>query len=126
MRVEMSSRFLVKAFYLIVLFGLLLFLNKCVQSKEQVGLASWYGPGFHGKTTACGQTYNQHMLTIAHKTLPCGTLVTVTNLDNNRQISTVVTDRGPYVKGRIADLSFKVAKQLDTLKQGVVKIRLEH
>ena len=125
-RIQMSHRFLLKAIYLIVMFIGLLLLNKLAQSKEQVGLASWYGPVFHGKRTACGQRYDQHMLTIAHKTLPCGTLVTVTNLDNKKKLSTIVTDRGPYVRGRIADLSFKVAEQLDILKNGVARIRLEH
>jgi len=121
-----THKFITKSIYLIVMFTLLLLLNKYVFSKEQVGLASWYGPGFHGKKTACGQRYDQHMLTIAHKTLPCGTFVTVTTLDNSRQVSALVTDRGPYVRGRIADLSYKVAKQLGVIRSGVIKIRLEH
>lgn len=69
------------------------------------GLASWYGPGFHGRETACGQRYNEWGLTAAHKTLRCGTKVRVINLANNRQVTVTITDRGPFVPGRIIDLS---------------------
>jgi rare lipoprotein A len=78
----------------------------------QEGTASWYGPGFHGKKTASGETYNQHGNSCAHKTLPLGTKITVTNLNNGKSVRTVVNDRGPYAGGRIIDLSEGLKKSL--------------
>lgn len=89
----------------------------------QEGIASWYGPGFHGKRTANGERFNTNEMTAAHKSLPFNTLIKVTNLNNG--ISTIVriTDRGPFVKGRIIDLS-KAAK--DAIKMdGLARVRLE-
>lgn len=88
-----------------------------------VGLASWYGPGFHGKKTASGEEYNMHELTAAHKTLPFGTKLKVTNVDNGKTIVVRINDRGPYIKGRILDLSFAAAKQLGYT--GVAKLKIE-
>lgn len=73
-------------------------------SAGERGIASWYGPGFHGHRTACGQIYNQYGITAAHKTLRCGTKVKVINLANNRSVIVTITDRGPFVRGRIIDL----------------------
>ena len=69
------------------------------------GIASWYGPGFHGNRTACGQLYNQWGITAAHRSLPCGSKAKVVNLANNLSVIVTITDRGPFVRKRIIDLS---------------------
>ena len=94
---------------------------------SQTGIASWYGPGFHGKATASGQTYNQNDFTAAHQTLPLGTRVRVVNLDNCRQVVVRVNDRGPYGsdRRRIIDLSEAAARQLDFAGKGEIPVRLE-
>jgi rare lipoprotein A len=89
------------------------------------GLATWYGRPFHGKRTASGRIYNMHRLTAAHRTLPFGTRVRVTNLRNQRQVTVRITDRGPFGKGRIIDLSRAAAQKLRMLRAGVVPVRLE-
>ena len=89
------------------------------------GVASWYGPGFHGKTTANGERYNQYALTAAHKILPLGTTVTVTNLRNRRSITLRINDRGPFVDDRVIDLSRKAADQLDILGAGTARVRVQ-
>jgi rare lipoprotein A len=89
------------------------------------GYASWYGPGFHGRKTANGERYNQYAMTAAHKSLPFGTKLRVTNLENDKQIVVRVNDRGPYIRGRIIDLSRKGAKQLAMLGKGTAKVRIE-
>lgn len=91
----------------------------------QSGLASWYGPDFHGKLTSNKEIYNMHDLTAAHKTLPFGTHVMVTNLNNGKSITVRINDRGPFVKGRIIDLSYAAAKALDMVGPGVVPVRIE-
>ncbi len=78
----------------------------------QVGRASWYGPGFHGKRTASGQCFNQNQLTAAHRSLPLGTKARVTNLQNGKAVEVTINDRGPFVKGRIIDLSRAAARQI--------------
>lgn len=83
---------------------LLMFLTSEV-SFAQTGTASWYGPGFQGRKTASGQTFNTHAYTAAHKSLAFGTKVKVTNLKNKKSVFVTITDRGPYVRGRIIDLS---------------------
>ncbi|TNE70555.1 septal ring lytic transglycosylase RlpA family protein [bacterium] len=90
----------------------------------QSGVASWYGPGFHGKQTANGEKYDQEELTAAHKTLPFNTLVRVMNLDNGKSVVVRINDRGPYAKGRIIDLSRGAAKKLDMLNSGTARVRL--
>lgn len=79
---------------------------------KQVGKASWYGPGFHGKKTASGQPFDQHKLTAAHPRLPLGTRARVTNLHNGRVVEVTINDRGPHGGGRILDLSRAAARQL--------------
>ena len=74
-------------------------------SQAQTGIASWYGPGFHGKKTASGKKYNKHSMTAAHKTLPFGTKVKVINMQNKRSVLVTITDRGPYIRNRCIDLS---------------------
>lgn len=93
---------------------------------DEVGLASWYGPGFHGKRGASGQFYNMHELTAAHKTLPLPCIVRVTNLDNNKSLDVLVHDRGPYVyEGRIIDLSYAAAKKLGMYYKGTGRVRVQ-
>ena len=89
------------------------------------GYASWYGPGFHGRTTANGERYNQHAMTAAHKKLPFGTKVRVTNLDNNKTTIVRINDRGPFIRGRIIDLSKKAAKEIAMLGSGTARVRVE-
>lgn len=91
----------------------------------QSGLASWYGTDFHGKLTSNKEIYNMHDLTAAHKTLPFGTHVMVTNLNNGKSITVRINDRGPFVKGRVIDLSYAAAKALDMIGPGVVPVRIE-
>ena len=79
----------------------------------QTGQASWYGPGFHGQKTSNREIYNMYDMTAAHKALPFGTYVMVTNLNNDKSITVRINDRGPFVKGRIIDLSYAAAKMLD-------------
>lgn len=89
----------------------------------QEGEASWYGPGFHGRKTASGERFNTNEMTAAHKTLPFGTVLKVTNLSNDKTVIVTINDRGPYVRGRIIDLS-KAAK--DALEMGgTAQVRLE-
>jgi rare lipoprotein A len=91
----------------------------------QTGIASWYGPGFHGKPTASGAIYNQNELTAAHQTLPLGTRVMVTNLDNGKSTEVVINDRGPFLKGRIIDLSYAAAQTLGMVGSGTIPVRIE-
>ncbi len=91
----------------------------------QVGTASWYGSYFHGKETASGEAFNMYDLTAAHPSLPLGTFVKVTNLRNGRSLVVRVNDRGPVVEGRIIDLSYEAARELDLKKQGIQRVRLD-
>ncbi|MCP4570910.1 MAG: septal ring lytic transglycosylase RlpA family protein [bacterium] len=90
----------------------------------QVGLASFYADRFHGRTTASGEVFDMHAMTAAHKTLPFGTRVRVTRLDTGRDVIVRINDRGPFVAGRIIDLSRKAAQELDMLQSGVVRVRV--
>ena len=91
----------------------------------QVGVASWYGPGFHGNRTANGQIYDQYELTAAHPSLPLGTRVMVTNLENGRAVQVRVNDRGPFVDGRAIDLSYAAARTIGMVGPGTVRVRIE-
>jgi len=91
----------------------------------QQGRVSWYGPGFHGRRTANGEVFDTHGLTMAHRSLPMGTSVRVTNLENGRTVVLRVNDRGPYVRGRVADLSHAAAERLGFVDDGVVPARIE-
>lgn len=99
-------------------------IEPCVGAKEE-GVASWYGPGFHGNATASGEVFDQYELTAAHPSLPLGTRVLVTNLENGRQVEVRVNDRGPFVKGRIVDLSYAAARVLAITQGGTARVRLE-
>ncbi|MDP3371987.1 MAG: septal ring lytic transglycosylase RlpA family protein [Candidatus Paracaedibacteraceae bacterium] len=93
---------------------------------NEIGLASWYGPRFHGKQKASSERFDQHAMNAAHKTLPLPTIVKVTNLENNKSIVVLVDDRGPYVyDGRIIDLSMGAAKAIGSYKNGIAKVRVE-
>ena len=95
------------------------------QPLSQSGIASWYGPGFHGKATASGAVYNQNDLTAAHQTLPLGSRVMVTNLENGKMVEVLINDRGPFAKGRIIDLSFAAAQAIDMIGPGTVRVRID-
>lgn len=90
---------------------------------EEEGIATWYGPGFHRRKTASGERYNMHALTAAHKSLPMDTVVEVHNLNNNRKVNVRINDRGPFVEGRIIDLSLKAAKQIEL--DGKARVRVK-
>tara|TARA_B100001121_G_scaffold292623_1_gene294429 strand:+ start:144 stop:1043 length:900 start_codon:yes stop_codon:yes gene_type:complete len=93
---------------------------------DEVGYASWYGPGFHGKKTANGEIFNQNKISAAHRTLPLPSIVKVTNLENGKVLSFVrVNDRGPFARNRIIDLSKEAAKELGFVNKGVTKVRVE-
>ncbi len=91
---------------------------------REVGVASWYGPGFHGKLTANGERYNMNAMTAAHRTLPFGTRVQVTNLANGRTVALRINDRGPFVNGRIIDVSRHGADHLGLLPTGTARVRV--
>ena len=96
-----------------------------VEGETFIGKASWYGPNFHGKLTSNGERYNMHKRTAAHKTLPINTYVRVTNLNNGLETVVRINDRGPFVDGRIIDLSYQAAKEIGLIKKGVVPVKLE-
>src|SRR5690242_12942217 len=91
----------------------------------QIGKASWYGPHFQGKETASGESFNQNDLTAAHRTLPLGSVVRVTNLSNGNQVTVRINDRGPVYHSRIIDLSSMAAKILGFRGQGLQTVRLD-
>ena len=90
----------------------------------ETGTASWYGPGFAGRTTASGETYDPHNLTAAHRSLPLGSLVRVQNLDNDRNMVVRINDRGPFVNGRVIDVSQAAAEVLGFRSDGLTKVRI--
>ena len=96
-----------------------------VTGKSEVGIASYYGRDFHGKPTANGETFDMYALTAAHKTLPFGTKVRVTRIGNGASVVVRINDRGPFVSGRIIDLSYSAAEKLDMLDDGVAKVKIE-
>ena len=91
----------------------------------QNGHASWYGPNFHGKKTSNGETYSMYAQTAAHKTYPMNTMVKVTNLDNGKVTTVRINDRGPFVSGRVIDLSKKAAADIDVVARGTAPVKLE-
>ena len=93
---------------------------------EEIGIASWYGPGFHGKKTANGEIFDQNKVSAAHRTLPMPSIVRVTNLDNGKVLPKVrVNDRGPFAGNRIIDLSKKAAQELGFVNTGIAKVKVE-
>lgn len=91
---------------------------------EEEGIASWYGRDFHGKKTSNGEIYDMYAMTAAHKTLPIGTYVKVTRFDNGKETIVRINDRGPFVKGRIIDLSYKAASELGIADSGTAKVEI--
>ena len=92
---------------------------------DETGIASWYGPGFHGKRTANGALFDENKVSAAHKTLPLPSVVRVTNLENGRSIKVLVNDRGPFAEGRIIDLSRRAAQLLDSERSGTARVRVQ-
>ncbi len=95
------------------------------QTKKKVGDATYYGHNFHGRRTSDGSRYHRDSLTCAHRTLPFGTMLKVRNLSNGREVVVKVTDRGPFRRGGVVDLSFAAAKQIDMVGAGVVRVEVE-
>ncbi|WP_210204358.1 septal ring lytic transglycosylase RlpA family protein [Devosia submarina] len=95
------------------------------EAKVLSGVASWYGPGFHGRTTANGERYNMNGLTAAHKSLKFGTKVRVTNQKNGKSVVVRINDRGPYVGSRIIDLSKSAAQAIDMIGPGTAAVKVE-
>ena len=91
----------------------------------QQGKASYYGSRHHGRKTANGERFNKNALTAAHRSLPFGSLVRVTNLNNQKSIVVRINDRGPYAKGRIIDLSEQAARELNMIRAGVAQVKIE-
>lgn len=91
---------------------------------RQQGKASWYGKKFHGRKTSSGETYNMYAMTAAHKTLPMGTRVRVHNMNNNKEIVVRINDRGPFVRGRIIDLSYTAAKKIGIVGPGTAPVEI--
>jgi rare lipoprotein A len=91
----------------------------------EIGKASWYGPPYHNRTGSNGEVYNMHAMTAAHRTLPLGSIVRVTNLKTGHTALVRITDRGPFIEGRILDLSLAAAKKLDVYLPGVAEVKIE-
>ena len=94
-------------------------------TRTYTGKASWYGPGFHGRRTANGERFNQNAYTAAHRSLPFGTKVRVTNLNNGRSVTVRINDRGPFIRGRIIDLAAGAAKAIGLYSSGVAPVRIQ-
>jgi len=99
--------------------------NISAANAYQIGVSSYYGEPFHGRKTANGEVFNMYKLTAAHRVLPLGTIVKVTNLSNGRWVVVKVNDRGPFIEGRILDLSFAAALELEMVQAGTTKVMIE-
>ena len=105
--------------------------GKCYQptyvevGQKMKGISSWYGPNFHGKYTSNGERYNMHARTAAHKTWPMDTMVRVHNLQNGKSTIVRINDRGPFVRGRIIDCSYKAGKEIGLDRMGIAKVEIE-
>lgn len=102
--------------------------NAHYDARERTGyaVASWYGPGFHGKLTASGEIYDMYSLTCAHKSLPFGTKLKITNVSSGMSVDVTVNDRGPFVSGRDIDLSYSAAKAIGLIGSGTGKVKVEY
>lgn len=92
---------------------------------RQEGIASWYGPDFHGRKTSSGERYNMYGISAAHRTLPLGTVARVTHVGSGRQVTVRINDRGPFVDGRIVDLSYGAARKLGMVEEGIAPVVVE-
>lgn len=108
---------------LVILLGMMMLFMGSSKREVKEGVASYYHNSLHGRKTANGEIYNINKLTCAHKTLPFGTILRVTNGEDTVQV--VVNDRGPFIKGRDIDLSLEAAKRLKMIKKGVIKVKYE-
>ncbi len=108
-----------------ILFLNLFLTTTIIAQDDEFGIASYYSDLFHGKPTASGELYNKNKLTAAHKTLPFGTLVKVTRLDNNASVQVRVNDRGPFISGRIIELSREAATRIDLIQDGATRVKVE-
>ncbi|WP_412546035.1 septal ring lytic transglycosylase RlpA family protein [Maricaulis sp. MIT060901] len=93
---------------------------------DEIGIGSWYGPTFHGRATANGEVFDQHLMTAAHTTLPIPSIAEVTNLENGRSVIVRINDRGPFVDDRIIDLSRAAAEELDYRSRGLARVRVRY
>lgn len=100
-------------------------LAEAIPAFRQVGIASWYGGRHQGRLTASGEVFDENKLTAAHRTLPLVTWARVTNLENGRAVEVRINDRGPYVEGRIIDLSARAAEELGMTREGLARVRVE-
>ncbi len=107
-----------------MLMMILLCVAASLSALETIGQASWYGPGFHGRTTANGERFDMNAMTAAHRTLPFGTMVRVENLETGRSVTVRINDRGPFIEGRIIDVSRAAAAELDMIASGVARVRI--
>lgn len=111
--------------FIFILISLLFVSGFEAYGQKKSGVASYYGHRFHGRRTSDGSVYHRDSLTCAHRTLPFGTKVRVRNVKNGREVVVKVTDRGPFRKGGIVDLSYAAAKEIDMLSAGVVRVEVE-
>ena len=91
----------------------------------ETGIASWYGIPYNGRRAASGEIFDMEQLTAAHRTLPFNTWIEVTNLTNGKQVDVRITDRGPFIKGRIVDLSLRAAREIEMIREGIVRVRIK-
>lgn len=112
--------------HLIVLFSTMLFMTSCSRKITEKGKASYYADKFEGRKTASGTIFHQNRLTAAHRTLPFGTKVKVTNIANGRSVKVKITDRGPFSEARIIDLSRKAAKKIGMINTGVASVEVTY
>jgi rare lipoprotein A len=111
---------------LVVLLSTILFLTSCSRKITENGKASYYADKFEGRKTASGSIFHQNSLTAAHRTLPFGTKVKVTNVANGRSVKVRITDRGPFAEGRVIDLSKKAAKKIGMVNTGVAVVEVTY
>lgn len=115
-----------KPFLFFILFIGICGLSSCFRKGTETGLASFYADKYVGRKTSNGETFRQNKLTAAHKTLPFGTKVKVINQNNGKSVKVRINDRGPFIQGRIIDLSKKAAKKIDMVNDGVTKVRIRY
>lgn len=109
-----------------LLLSLLLLLTSCGKYITETGKASYYADKYDGRKTSSGEIFRQNQLTAAHPSLPFGTIVTVKNLSNGKTVNVRINDRGPFVRGRIIDVSRRAAGDIDMIRQGVAKVKISY